>query len=505
MLISIGILVATSFSFKCTAANDLNSLLSDQWIHTEWNHVTVVSNASRKDTEVITTGVADFLDHIAKVLPYPTREDHWPLRIYVCKDNETFAMLAPPGLKYQNDVSGVFTQGLGYDVILVLADAHKTRLRTVLYHELVHREMRSQGDIPLWLDEGFAEVFSMFRIKQKSLQYGLSDSKHRHWIQRNEPTTFNRLFHVTHGSPEYNERTLSGGFYATAWIFTHYAFFADNGAYKDRFFHFIEAARKQVVTETLFKRHFEMSYDEMTDRLNKYARSFRFPKGEIRLTPNNSKRSFEWTQTESRISELLLTGAKTLSGKFADSHNILNDLSEPTDFQTTTELANLEQMEKATLAFYEYDFEKAQRIALSAYRNGNRSPTTLLLTAQGLLQVIPGQRVYYNLVVPLPEVNQAFRCINQLLTFAPRNPLACRLYALAWIRTNSEPSPAQYRKLMDNARTLGDDSEIAFLTADLMIFHRKYRNAKAILEYFRDHTYSKQARDEAIERLQKLP
>ncbi len=479
--------------------------MSDQWIHTEWDHVTVVSNASLKNTEVITTGVADFLDHIAKVLPYPTREDHWPLRIYVCKDNETFAMLAPNESKYQEDVSGVFTQGLGYDVILVLANAQKSRLRSVLYHELVHREMRSQGEIPLWLDEGIAEVFSLFRIKNKSLQYGLSDSKHRHWIQRNNPTAFNRLFHVNHGSPEYNERTLSGGFYATAWIFTHYALFADDGAFKDRFFHFIEAARKQVATETLFQKHFEMSYAEMTDRLKKYTRSFRFPKGEIPLTGTNSSHSFEWTQSEARINELLLTGAKTLSRRFQDSRDILNHLSEPTEVQNAKELANLERIEQATLAFYEYDFETAHHIARSAYQNGNRSPTILLLTAQALLQVIPGQKVYYNVVVPLPELNKAFRCINQLLTFAPRNPLACRLYALAWIRTNSEPSPSQYRKLMDNARTLGDDSEIAFLTADLMIFHRKYRNAKAILEYFRDHTYNQQARDEAIERLQKLP
>lgn len=486
---------------------DVETLLNDDWYHSEWNNVTIVSNAEKRDSETIAKGVEDFLKNIHRVLPYPARSDAWPLRIYICKDLDTFVQLAPQGAKYETNISGIFTEGIGYDAIILLADARQQRLREILYHELVHREMRSHGNIPLWLDEGLAEVYSNFRFRKNQMLYALSDPHHRNWIQRKGSTPLHRLFHVNHGSPEYNHQNLSTSFYATSWIFTHYCLFAEEGAFEKTFFDFIDASSKQVVTETMFTRYFDMNYEDMSNRLLKYARSFRFPYGKIDLPSSSATpdSQFKWIPSPPLHSHILLSGAMTLSRRFNEANELLNTIAQNVYKSDSVKLQNAEKIERANLAFFSNDFQTAYRYATSAYKSGNRSPTTLLLYAQSLLKTAPGRKIDYRVTIPLQEVNRAFRCINQVLEIAPRHALACRLYTLAWLRTNAEPSPAQYEKLLQNTRLMGNDSELAFLTADLFALHRKFRDAREILEYFADHTTSKRAKEDAIKRMQNLP
>ena len=503
LLFIVQLLVSSVFS----ASADIDTLLQDEWQQAEWNHITIITNAREKDSAAIAKGVEDFVTNIGGVLPFPTRSDSWPLRIYICKDLETFVQLAPKGAKYENNVSGIFTEGLGYDAIVLLADARQGRLREIVYHELVHREMRSRGNIPLWLDEGLAEVFSNFRFRKHTLLYALSDPHHRIWIQRNGSTPLGRLFHVNHGSPEYNHGNLSTSFYATSWIFTHYCLFANGGALKNAFFEFVEASSEQVVTEAMFTGYFGVSYAEMSDSLLGYARGFRFPRGELELhSPHqNTPSKFKWSSTAPVHTKVLLAGAMTLSQRFQSAQQLLNAIARDVVLEDSNKLLNVEHIERATLAFYLNDFSSAYRYAEAAYRTDNRSPTTLLLYSQSLLKTTPGRKINYNVVIPLPEVNRAFRCINQILESAPRHPLACRLYTLAWLRTNAEPSTVQYRKLLQNTRLLGDDSELAFLTADLFALHQHFRQAREILQYFADHTSNKRAREDAVSRMRNLP
>lgn len=494
----------TSSLMPLRAGADLPS--SDGWYHATWNHITLLSNASTSKTETIANSIADFVDSISHALPFPARADRWPLRIVLCRDSQTFASLAPDASKYGELVSGLFTEGLGYDVILLRADASRSDLRATLFHELVHREMRTNGDIPLWLDEGLAEVFSLFRIRKHTLEYGLSDAAHRHWIQRNGAMPLKRLFQVHHGSPEYNETPLTRSYYATCWAFTHYGLFANDGAMRESFLNLVEIARRGPITVEQFEQCFAMPMSEMEEQLRRYSRSFRFPHGQVPVPTRNSLDMHTWDHDAQHIHTCLLTGALTLSRRFEDARRMLSTLAipQPTDAESTG-LHNAYQVEHATLAFFEQDFESAHTHAQRAFQSGNRTPTTLLLHAEGLLQIQRGQRVRYDLVIPLPTLNLAFRNINQVLEVAPRNALACRLYVLAWLRTNQEPSVAQFRRLMDQARALPDDSEIAFLTADLFQFHQKYHLARQVLQTFRDHTTLKWAQEEAEQRLNQLP
>ncbi len=472
----------------------------DDWHYAEWDNVTIISNSKRSKTDEIARTVAQFLQHMDAVLPFPRREDSWPLEIFVCKDSRTFRYLAPDEPKYQNDVSGIFTNGLGYDAIIIHADTGMSSLRSIVFHELVHRELRPLEGIPLWLDEGLAEVYSNFRLSGKWIHYGLSDSRHRHYLQRKKQTPFERLFEVTHSSPDYHVRELSISFYATSWAFTHFALFGKEGIYKDRFLNFIEIARDEFITEAIFKEHFEMGYEEMSDQLRRYVSSFRFPKSRSKLQSETNLPSFEWETLESPHIELLLAGATTLSRRHERSAQLLGE-----NPQSLNTLQALWYRQKTTLNYYLGNHLDAQELAETAYEYGDRSPTTLLLYAEKLLNTAPGWRVYYDEVLSLKEINRAFRCINQVLEIAPRHPLACKLYALGWMRTTNKPSREQYRKLMNNARLHIDDPEICFLTADLMSINKEWRMAKSILEHFIETSSSAEDQQAAVERLRNMP
>src|SRR5579864_6007542 len=93
---------------------------------------------------------------------------------------------------------------------------------TVAVHEFTHLIIgHTKMKLPIWLNEGLAEVYSTMRPVGRKVQVGdiipgrileLRDSK---WID------LELLTSVGHDSPYYNEKRRAGVFYAESWALTH--------------------------------------------------------------------------------------------------------------------------------------------------------------------------------------------------------------------------------------------------------------------------------------------
>jgi hypothetical protein len=107
-------------------------------------------------------------------------------------------------------------------------------------HEYMHLIVRRSGlKLPVWLNEGWADVFSTLRPMGRDMAVGdllpdrmksLADDK---WMG------FDALTAVDRNSPTYNEASRAGIFYAESWALAHMLFLAPE--YKDKFASFVMA------------------------------------------------------------------------------------------------------------------------------------------------------------------------------------------------------------------------------------------------------------------------
>ncbi len=95
--------------------------------------------------------------------------------------------------------------------------------KAIIYHEYLHYLMHNNyAALPLWLHEGLAEYYSTFQVGKDEARIGLPIPEHVYWLRQHSFIPFTTLFAVNERSPEYNETSRRGGFYAESWALVHY-------------------------------------------------------------------------------------------------------------------------------------------------------------------------------------------------------------------------------------------------------------------------------------------
>lgn len=123
-------------------------------------------------------------------------------------------------------------------IVLTLSDHGSTSLGTI-FHEYTHFLMRRNDHVwPLWLQEGMAEIYSTFVASGHSVTIGRPIDHHLRLLARSELMPLDELMSVAHDSPQYNEASHQGVFYAESWLLTHFLMNGDNPVLKARFVRF---------------------------------------------------------------------------------------------------------------------------------------------------------------------------------------------------------------------------------------------------------------------------
>jgi tetratricopeptide (TPR) repeat protein len=92
----------------------------------------------------------------------------------------------------------------------------------VMVHEYVHLILtRAGGRYPLWLNEGLAEYFATLPPAGDAVPVGRLSRTRLRSLESGRRIGLDRLFTVTHESPEYQTAEHGGVFYAQSWALTH--------------------------------------------------------------------------------------------------------------------------------------------------------------------------------------------------------------------------------------------------------------------------------------------
>lgn len=162
----------------------------------------------------------------------------FPLRVIAFSSAEEYRLYTPNPRS-----AAFFVSGPGRDYI-VMKDASPESY-SIAVHEYVHFVIRHSGlRVPLWLSEGWADVYSSMRRVRDGMAVGdlipvrmrSLDSAKGSWFD------FQTLTSVVPGSPIYNEGDRTGLFYAESWALAHMLFLSPE--YRDNFGKFLMALHR---------------------------------------------------------------------------------------------------------------------------------------------------------------------------------------------------------------------------------------------------------------------
>lgn len=141
----------------------------------------------------------------------------------------------------------------------------------VAAHEYMHLLVKhAKLNLPVWLNEGFADVNCMVQPKGDQLLVGVPFPGRVYELQNNKWMPLEVLTAVQHDSPEYNEKQRVGMLYAESWLLTHMLYLSD--AYSPKFPEFVAAIARGSSTADAFKTIYGKSLDDVMKDLRAYMR-----------------------------------------------------------------------------------------------------------------------------------------------------------------------------------------------------------------------------------------
>ncbi len=152
-----------------------------------------------------------------------------------------------------------------------------------IYHEYLHYFLANNlPRVPVWLNEGIAELYSNFSVRDQEASYGGPVGHHIEVLKSQPLIPLEELFAVTTDSEIYNESERKGLFYAQSWALTHYLMMG-KPELTPKLTEFLERTGRGERPDAAFQAAFATSYEAMLEQLQTYLDGWRFPWVSIRF------------------------------------------------------------------------------------------------------------------------------------------------------------------------------------------------------------------------------
>ena len=142
-----------------------------------------------------------------------------------------------------------------------------------------------------------SNVFTAVVITGYNARIGKPIDHHLRLLAQQPLLPLAELFAVVHDSPQYNERSRQGIFYAESWLLTHFLMAGDNPAYKARFGQFTQLLRQGQLPEQAFTNALQTTLPAMETELRRYLKRGVFTPVELPLPAYLSSSITDWLKT----------------------------------------------------------------------------------------------------------------------------------------------------------------------------------------------------------------
>jgi tetratricopeptide (TPR) repeat protein len=199
----------------------------ENWTEIHSPHFTVISNAGEHDGRRIALQFEEVRAMFEQLYPKLKVDSGKPTIVFALKNEDSLKLLIP---SYgQNSkamhVGGFYLPSYDKNFAAVRTDITGTGPLSFrsLYHEYTHAFFRYNfRGLPLWLDEGLAELYGNTSIEGKTASVGLPNEYQLRSLQGIQLLPLDQLVSIDHSSPLYNTSDHAGIFYAESWALVHY-------------------------------------------------------------------------------------------------------------------------------------------------------------------------------------------------------------------------------------------------------------------------------------------
>jgi tetratricopeptide (TPR) repeat protein len=205
---------------------------ADQWIRIVTPDFELYTTAGEKAGREAIEHFEQVRGFFLKASPVRSASDS-PVRIFAFKSLDQFRPYSINGV-----ASAFFTSDPMRDYIVMSSPAPADF--PVAIHEYMHLIVRHSGlKLPVWLNEGWADLYSTLRPMGKETAVGDLLPGRMQELAREQWLDFDALTSVDQRSAIYNESSRVGIFYAESWALTHMLYLSPE--YQDNFGKFVLA------------------------------------------------------------------------------------------------------------------------------------------------------------------------------------------------------------------------------------------------------------------------
>ena len=271
----------------------------DNWIRIQSKHFTVIGDANEGDLRKVTAKLEQFREALLIMFPKLRVDTPTSTTVIIFKSDDAFRPFKPRYKgKIREQVGGYFLERPDGNYI-VFANGERAGVDPyeIIFHEYEHSLVhQSLFRIPPWLDEGLAEFYSSFETSEKDQKATLGSpiSRHVFYLRENTILPLKTLLTVDRSSPQYNESSKAGVFYAESWALIHYLVLGNNQKRQAQLIKFIDLVQSDVPTEESFRQAFQVDYGKIEEELRGYLNRRVYPVVNITFNKQlNIDRDFE--------------------------------------------------------------------------------------------------------------------------------------------------------------------------------------------------------------------
>jgi tetratricopeptide (TPR) repeat protein len=275
----------------------------DKWINLQSKNFNIVSNADEGDTRELALKLEQFRAVFAKIFKIQNASAV-PVTVVVFKNDSSYKPFKPLYNGKPANISGYFQRDRDENLItLNIGAKSEEHPFSVIFHEYTHLlTSTTPRRWPIWLSEGFAELYSTFEVNKNKVLLGVPVANHVYYLRDQKFVPLKELFNVSHDSPIYNEREKQGVFYAQSWALAHYLMFGDKMARQPQLSQYVNLIHTGVDADEAFKQVFKTDYTTTEKNLREYIGRNAYSQIELTL---------DSTEGEKEMTSRLLSDAES--------------------------------------------------------------------------------------------------------------------------------------------------------------------------------------------------
>ncbi len=235
---------------------------ADQWTRITTPNFELYTTAGEKRGKETVRRFEQVREFFLKASPVRGSSD-FPVRIVEFETAEQYQPFLPP-----TTVAAAYFLATPTRDYIVLGNQAQVN-DSIAIHEYMHLIIRHSGlKIPIWLNEGWADVYSTLRPMGKETAVGdLLDDRMKS-LKADKWLSFDELTSTDYRSPNYHEGSRVGIFYAQSWALAHMLYLSPE--YKDNFGKFVIALHRGSSAAEAVRSAFGRTPDEVYKDLQAY-------------------------------------------------------------------------------------------------------------------------------------------------------------------------------------------------------------------------------------------